>query len=50
MSLPMSGRLAESENAYQLAKKHGQTMPLEFEPAVKKWDHWRSRRTAQLGE
>lgn len=41
MSLPMSARKAESEQFYQDAKLSGKTMPLELEPAIKKWDHWR---------
>lgn len=39
--LPMSARLAESEQAYQDAKISGGTMPLELEPSMKQWEHWR---------
>jgi hypothetical protein len=41
VSLPMSARTAESEQAYQDAKVTGKTMPLELEPSLKQWVHWR---------
>lgn len=41
MSLPMSLRKRESEIAYQEAKKAGDTVPLELEPSLRMWRHWR---------
>lgn len=41
MSLPMSLRTAASEQAYQDAKASGATKPLELEPALKIFEHWR---------
>lgn len=40
-TLPMSLRSYKSEMTYQLAKKDGRTIPLELEPALQIWDHWR---------
>lgn len=37
----MSLRTAEAEQAYQDAKVAKKTIPLELEPALKKWEHWR---------
>lgn len=38
---PMSLRTLEAEKDYQKAKQEGKTVPLELEPAIKKWEHWR---------
>lgn len=41
MTLPMSLRTAASEQAYQDAKLNRTTKPLELEPALKIFNHWR---------
>lgn len=41
MDLPVSLRTAQSEWDYQNAKTRGETIPLELEPAIKKFEHWR---------
>lgn len=40
-TLPMSLRTFDGEIEYQEAKKHDLTVPLELEPSLKQWDHWR---------
>lgn len=41
MNAPMSGRSIKGELAYQEAKMSGNTLPLEQEPSVRSWSHWR---------
>lgn len=41
MSLPMSLRTADQEQAYQNAKANKTTKPLELVPSIKIFDHWR---------
>jgi hypothetical protein len=41
MSIPMSLRTAAGEQSYQDSKTSGNTMPLELEPSLRQWKHWR---------